>query len=154
MKKKFSKTAFGVIFLAFFAASYLLCVRHSSRLSDDVFRRIASGGTLGGYLRTMLLVAAGFGILSIIFAVCGVALLCGRSHKRSGRAAVLTLSAMPIWRFAAIGLRYYIFCGSNIASRAIRERFAANSHTLEWVMLAVIVGVGAVAFFSRYSKEY
>lgn len=154
MKKKFPKKALGVGFVAIFAICYILAVKSSSVLTDDVFRAIAAGGTLSDRQTDRLRFAVTLGILSIIFAAVGVMLLCGRTHRRSGRAAALTLSAMPVWRGCAILLRYYIFCGSSISSRAIRERFAANSHTLEWVMLFVIVGVGAVAFFSRYAKEY
>lgn len=154
MEENKIKRAIGIAALVFGAIAYIMCFAHSADFDIDVFRSVVSGVGISARIRQSLAVSAVFGIAAVLLFSVGAPIAFGKRHRRSSRAMAISLALLPIERAAMLALRYYVYCLSSVSSKAIRERFVANSGTLEWIVILLTLSLGAIAFASRHTKEY
>lgn len=154
MEENKIKRAIGIAALALGVIAYILCFAHSADFDIDLFRSVVSGVGISARIRHRLAVSAVFGLASILLFSAGAPIAFGKRHRRSSRAMAISLALLPIERAAMLALRYYVYCLSSVSSKAIRERFVANSGTLEWIVILLTLALGAIAFASRHTKEY
>lgn len=154
MEENIQKRSLGIVALILGAVAYIASFSLSAVFDIDIFRELAAGESISANLRERLIVSAIIGGVACLFFLVGAPTALGSHHRRSSRAAAISLALLPIERAAMLWVRYYVYCLSSVSSRAIRERFVANSGTLEWIVIAMTLALGAIAFALRHAKEY
>lgn len=154
MEENKQKRALGIALLTLGLLMYIISFSLSAVFDIDILRKVASGVGLSARVHNRLIASAILGGISCLLFLVGAPTAFGRRHGRSSRAAAMSLALLPIERAAMLWVRYYVYCLSSVSSRAIKERFVANSGTLEVILIVMTLALGAIAFASRHAKEY
>ncbi len=154
-RKRIIFIAVGFVFLAAYLYFVVSVIKNTDFVTLPWLKLYKNGVIISPTADKRKIVAALLSaLLAIPCAVLSMIFISGRGHRGSVAAGAVTLSLIPLWRLFSIFIRWQVFCRSSIGSEGIRERFVKNSFSLEVIVILLIVGIGAVAFFSRRASEY